>query len=187
MGCGVVEEEDLLEALRPNKCESPVHLFYFVHHGLGVHRHAFGKQIPALKVLLTVNISPNEAASILRLDIYADRNRSSRRLTELTNNLIYKYIQVCRPGLAVVYTSGIWLTVIVATNTGLVVNWALMNVLCGWPTVKLIMLIREWVLENYHFNIFGATFSAVSIKVVPEGAIGPYTDLERLPEKRFAT
>lgn len=70
-----------------------------------------------------------------------------------------------RPGLAVVYTSGIWLTVIVATNTGLVVNWALMNVLCGWPTVKLIMLIREWVLENYHFNIFGATFSAVSIKV----------------------
>lgn len=73
-------------------------------------------------------------------------------------------LNVCRPGLAVVYTSGIWLTVIVATNTGLVVNWALMNVLCGWPTVKLIMLIREWVLENYHFNIFGATFSAVSIK-----------------------
>ncbi|VDO70093.1 unnamed protein product [Heligmosomoides polygyrus] len=71
MGCGVVEEEDLLEALRPEKFESPVHLYYFVHHGLGVHRRAFGKQLPvyrsmgadpkALKVLLAVNIPPNEA------------------------------------------------------------------------------------------------------------------------------
>ncbi|VDO74854.1 unnamed protein product [Heligmosomoides polygyrus] len=35
MGCGVVEEENLLEALRMNKSESPAHLFYFVPHGLG--------------------------------------------------------------------------------------------------------------------------------------------------------
>ncbi|VDO18869.1 unnamed protein product [Heligmosomoides polygyrus] len=42
MGCGVVEEENLLEALRPNECESPVHLFYFVHPG---HSRAFGKQL----------------------------------------------------------------------------------------------------------------------------------------------
>ncbi|VDO95573.1 unnamed protein product [Heligmosomoides polygyrus] len=69
-GCGVVEEEELLDSLRLNKFESRVHLFYFVYHGLGVHRRAFGKQLPvyrsmgadpkALKVLLAVNISPNE-------------------------------------------------------------------------------------------------------------------------------
>ncbi|VDP18788.1 unnamed protein product [Heligmosomoides polygyrus] len=70
MGCGVVEEEDLLAALRLNKFESQVHRFYFVYHGLGVHRRASGKQLPvyrsmgadpkAPKVLLAVNISPNE-------------------------------------------------------------------------------------------------------------------------------
>ncbi|VDO63002.1 unnamed protein product [Heligmosomoides polygyrus] len=65
-GCCIVEEENLLEALRLNKSESPAHLFYFVHHGLG----ALGKQLPvnrsmgadpkAPKVLLAMNISPNE-------------------------------------------------------------------------------------------------------------------------------
>ncbi|VDP46154.1 unnamed protein product [Heligmosomoides polygyrus] len=40
MGCGVVEEEDLLDALRVNKFESQVHLFYFVYHCLRVHRRA---------------------------------------------------------------------------------------------------------------------------------------------------
>uniref|UniRef100_A0A183GS14 PBPe domain-containing protein n=1 Tax=Heligmosomoides polygyrus TaxID=6339 RepID=A0A183GS14_HELPZ len=70
MGCGVVEEESLLDALRLNKFEPQVHLFYFVYHDLGVHRSAFRKQLPvyrsmgvdpkALKVLLAMNISPNE-------------------------------------------------------------------------------------------------------------------------------
>ncbi|VDO75149.1 unnamed protein product [Heligmosomoides polygyrus] len=70
MGCGAVEEEDLLEALRLNKSESPAYLFYFVHHGLGVHRRTFGKQISVYrsmgadpkpqKVLLAVNIPPNK-------------------------------------------------------------------------------------------------------------------------------
>ncbi|VDO73409.1 unnamed protein product [Heligmosomoides polygyrus] len=70
MGCGVVAEEDHLDALRLNKFESQVHLFDFVYHGLGDHRRAFGKQPPvyrsmgadpkALKVLLAVNISPKE-------------------------------------------------------------------------------------------------------------------------------
>ncbi|VDP42420.1 unnamed protein product [Heligmosomoides polygyrus] len=70
MGCGVVEEERLLEALRMNKSESLAHLLYFVHHGLGVPRGALGKQPPvnrsmgadpkAPKMLLAVNISPNE-------------------------------------------------------------------------------------------------------------------------------
>ncbi|VDO31682.1 unnamed protein product [Heligmosomoides polygyrus] len=70
MGCGVVEEENLLEALRMNRSESPAHLLYFAHHGLGVHCSALGKQVPvnrsmgadpkAPKVLLAVSISPNE-------------------------------------------------------------------------------------------------------------------------------
>ncbi|VDP01352.1 unnamed protein product [Heligmosomoides polygyrus] len=70
MGCGVVEEENLLETLRLNKSESQAHLLYFVHHGLGVHLSALGKQLPvnrsmgadpkAPKVLLAVNISLNE-------------------------------------------------------------------------------------------------------------------------------
>ncbi|VDP06991.1 unnamed protein product [Heligmosomoides polygyrus] len=64
------EEEYLLEALRMNKSESQVHLFYFVYHDLGVHRYVFVKQLPvyrsmgadpkALKVLLSMNTSPNE-------------------------------------------------------------------------------------------------------------------------------
>ncbi|VDO71055.1 unnamed protein product [Heligmosomoides polygyrus] len=70
MGCGAAEKEDLLEALRLNKCESPLHLFYFVRGGLGVHRRAFGKQLPvyrsmgadskAQKMLIAVHIPPNE-------------------------------------------------------------------------------------------------------------------------------
>ncbi|VDO75330.1 unnamed protein product [Heligmosomoides polygyrus] len=68
--CGDVEEENLLKALRKNKSESPAHIFYFVHHGLGVHRSALGKQLPvnrsmgadpkAPMALLAESISPNE-------------------------------------------------------------------------------------------------------------------------------
>ncbi|EYC08401.1 hypothetical protein Y032_0066g3743 [Ancylostoma ceylanicum] len=82
----------------------------------------------------------------------------------VTNNFVYKYIQLCMPSFLQIYWSPKWLVIIVAINAAIVLNWIAMSTFCGWPSAGFIHFVTEYGLNVLHFDLRNSTFMGISMK-----------------------
>ncbi|KAK6009237.1 7TM chemoreceptor [Ostertagia ostertagi] len=80
----------------------------------------------------------------------------------VTNSFVYKYFQLCRPWSSTIYTSTKWLLLIGLVNFAIVVNWILMNIFCGWPSIEFVRFVRDSVVKSHNFDVINATFMGIS-------------------------
>ncbi|EYC08391.1 hypothetical protein Y032_0066g3739 [Ancylostoma ceylanicum] len=78
------------------------------------------------------------------------------------NKFIYRYILVCRPHIAHVYTSRKWQTIMVVTNIVLLLKWMALTSYGFYPTQEFERIVRSGMLQHFDLDVASTPFIGCS-------------------------